>query len=387
MNVDEGQVAAGEVVAGAAAFFDLKDAPPAAIDVAAEGLDAASFQLISCPTCGQNMQQLPGKKQIDHYRRCVVTAFNQTSQDFAPFLESAAAPTHTAPPCFSSVGEWLQHLDLQQYQRLFLSAGHTMRSVPALTEAQLVALGVPTVGARRRMLNAIQVLKRALPQPEEQPQLHAKKRIKTSAQKAAPTATAATASGCAPALHADCLPQQRSITRVTEKAAEQAAAAMFAATAAVAPAPSVPYLANSSIADMVPLFPGSSMRRVRPPFPTALKMSHMPLSARIFPDAVLLCFVALSVYPVMSSAGRVALALELCRRCCRRLRRRGRARAAVSDAGVHLQRQPGFACNSLLFIVHSQPCSLPRASAWLTPAPPSSNPPSLQFCPPLPKQF
>jgi hypothetical protein len=328
MNLDEGP---GEGVAGAAAVFDLNNTPPpVATDAAAEALDDASFQLISCPTCGQNMQQLPGKKQIEHYRRCVVTAFNKTSQDFAPFLGSETITSDAAPPSFSSVGEWLEHLDLQQYQRLFLSAGHTMRSVSALTEAQLVAMGVPTVGARRRMLNAIDVLKSSLPQTAEHPQLPAKKRIKTCVVKAAPIAPDATAAAAfcgAPAHHADSLLQQRSITRVTEKAAEQAAAAILAATPAVAPAPSVPYLANSNMAASVPLFPGSSMRRVRSsaltPTPPLVccnraKTCHTSLGARAYTRAVLLHLIAMSVCLVMSSAGRVACALELCRRSCRR---------------------------------------------------------------------
>lgn len=246
----------------------LRDCDSPSILSSVEATDApddASLQFVSCPTCGQSMQQLPCKKQIDHYRRCVVTAFNQTSQEMAPFLESVAKPVHSPAslPSFSSVGEWLQHLDLQQYQRLFLSAGHTMRSVHTLTEAQLVALGVPTVGARRRMLNAIDVLKRSLPQTVEEPPLQAKKRNKTSAQKATPTPAAAAGPDAAPSSnHAEPLQQLRCIARITEKAAEQTAATMLLAAPPAAPAPLVPYLANSVIPQSVPLFPGSIMRRV-----------------------------------------------------------------------------------------------------------------------------
>jgi hypothetical protein len=232
-----------------------------------EVLDHASIQFVTCPTCGQNMQQLPGKKQIDHYRRCVVTAFNQTSQEMVPILESAVNPVHSTSslPSFSSVGEWLQHLDLQQYHRLFLSAGHTMRSIHTLTEAQLVALGVPTVGARRRMLIAVDVLKRSMPQPVEEPPLQAKKRNKTSAQKATPLPAAATkpAAAAVPSLNQlEQLQQLRSIVRITEKAAEQTAATMLLAAPPAAPAPLVPFLADSVIPHSVPLFPGSIMRRV-----------------------------------------------------------------------------------------------------------------------------
>ena len=103
------------------AFLHPDNAMSAPKDIAPELLDDASFELISCPTCGQNLQQLPGKKQIEHYRRCVVAAFNQSSQDIAPFLastvDSASGPA--AAPSFSSVGEWLRHLDLQQYVSLF----------------------------------------------------------------------------------------------------------------------------------------------------------------------------------------------------------------------------------------------------------------------------
>lgn len=252
----------------------LRDCDSPSILSSVEATDApddATLQFVSCPTCGQNMQQLPCKKQIDHYRRCVVTAFNQTSQEMAPFLESVAKPVHSPAslPSFSSVGEWLRHLDLQQYQRLFLSAGHTMRSVHTLTEAQLVALGVPTVGARRRMLNAIDVLKRSLPQPVEEPPLQAKKRNKTSAQKAAPTPATATkpAAAAVPdaapsSTHAEPLQQLRCIARITEKAAEQTAATMLLAAPPAAPAPLVPFLADSVIPQSVPLFPGSIMRRV-----------------------------------------------------------------------------------------------------------------------------
>ena len=241
----------------------------------AEPLDDAPFELVACPTCGQNMQQFPRKKQIDHYRRCVVSAFNQTSQEMAPFLASTSQSVHSPvpPPSFSSVGEWLQHLDLQQYQRLFLSAGQTMHSIHSLTEAQLVALGVPTVGARRRMLNSIDLLKRHLPAAAEELPPQPKKRNKSSAPKPAPT-TAASAPSAAPSgsnaapssalHHVESLPQLRSIARITEKAAVQSAAAMQAATLPSAPAPCVPFLADSSIADSVPLFPGSIMRRVHP---------------------------------------------------------------------------------------------------------------------------
>jgi hypothetical protein len=171
------------------------------------------------------------------------------------------------------VGEWLQHLDLQQYQRLFLSAGQTMHSIQSLTEAQLVALGVPTVGARRRMLNSIDLLKRHLPAAAEELPPQPKKRNKSSAPKPAPTTAASAPSAVSsisnaapsPALHhVESLPQLRSIARITEKAAVQSAAAMQAVTLPSAPAPCVPFLADSSIADSVPLFPGSIMRRVYP---------------------------------------------------------------------------------------------------------------------------
>jgi hypothetical protein len=207
------------------------------------------------------MQQLPSKKQIEHFRRCVVAAFNETSQDLTPFLSSAAGLSHSPmPPSFSSVGEWLQHLDLQQYQRLFLSAGLTMRDVHALTETQLVALGVPTVGARRRMLNSVDALKRLLPQAKEEPLVQAKKRNKNSAQKPGRSTPAASLG----LQHADELPQAKTVTRITEKAAEQTAAAMLAALPPTAPAPRVTFLADSNIARVVPLFPGSVMRRVIP---------------------------------------------------------------------------------------------------------------------------
>jgi hypothetical protein len=165
------------------------------------------------------------------------------------------------------VGDWLQHLDLPQYQRLFLSAGHTMHSIHTLTEAQLVAMGVPTVGARRRMLNGVEILKRSLPQqPADQQQMQAKKRNKTHKTAPSPAAAAASSSDAAPPPpppHAASLPQQRCIARITEKAAEQAAAAMLTAAPPAAPAPTVPFLAHSSMPDTVPLFPGSIMRRVR----------------------------------------------------------------------------------------------------------------------------
>jgi hypothetical protein len=219
------------------------------------------------------MQQFPGKKQIEHYRRCVVAAFNQTSQEMAPFLASASQSAHSPapPPTFSSVGEWLQHLDLQQYQRLFLAAGQTMHSIHSLTEAELVAIGVPTVGARRRMLNSIDVLKRHLPATAQEPPIQPKKRNKPSVQKPAPTTAASAAiaslaasnvASAAVLNHAESMPQLRSIARITEKAAVQSAAAMQVAMPPSAPSPSVPFLADSVIADTVPLFPGSIMRRV-----------------------------------------------------------------------------------------------------------------------------
>ncbi len=249
---------------------DCEDAPPSSCDIPAETLDDAPLQLVKCPTCSHNLQELPAKKQIEHYRRCVVTAFNQTSQELAPFLGCAVDGDHSSSPSqtFTTVGDWLQHLDLQQYQRLFLSAGHTMRSIHTLTEGQLIAMGVPTVGARRRMLNGIEVLKRSLPQTVTQQPLQAKKRNKT--QKATPTHAAPASSAPHPPptslpLHPPptSLPLLRSIARITEKAAEQTAVAMLTALPPAAPPPTVPFLADCAMPDMVPLFPGSSMRRVR----------------------------------------------------------------------------------------------------------------------------
>lgn len=257
------QACSNEGTSDAALILDCGNAQPASSDGIIESLDDTSLQLISCPTCGHNLQQLPVKKQIEHYRRCVVTAFNQTSQELAPFLGNVADRVQSpAPPLtFASVGDWLQHLDLQQYRRLFLSAGHTMRSVHTLTEGELIAMGIPTVGARRRMLNSIDTLKRSLPPTADQPPLQAKKRIK--APKAVPTsAAAATSDAVAPPIHVASLPQLRTIARITEKAAEQTAAAMISAMPPAAPSPTVPFLADSSMPCTVPLFPGSVMRRV-----------------------------------------------------------------------------------------------------------------------------
>jgi hypothetical protein len=79
-----------------------------------------------------------------------------------------------------------------------------------------------------------------------------------------PAAAAASSSdGALPPTLAACLPQPRCIARITEKAAEQAAAAMLTAAPPAAPAPTVPFLAHSSMPHTVPLFPGSILRRVR----------------------------------------------------------------------------------------------------------------------------
>jgi hypothetical protein len=147
-----------------------------------------------------------------------------------------------------------------------------MQCIHTLTEAQLIAMGVPTVGARRRMLSSIDVLKRSLPAPADDPPLQPKKRNKTSAQNPAPSAAAASAAATAakapnaapppPLIPAEPLPLPRAIARITQKAADQSAAAMLAATPLTAAAPVVPFLADSAIADAVPLFPGSIMRRV-----------------------------------------------------------------------------------------------------------------------------
>jgi hypothetical protein len=121
------------------------------------------------------------------------------------------------------------------------------------------------------MLNSIEVLKRHLPVTAEELPLQPKKRNKNAAQKPAQTtvapksaaASSSTHAAQAPVVnHAESLLHLRSIARITEKAAGQYAAALQVAMPPSAPAPSVPFLADSGIAEAVPLFPGSVMRRV-----------------------------------------------------------------------------------------------------------------------------
>src|SRR3954454_14487439 len=75
------------------------------------------------------------------------------------------APHGRGPEMATDVASWLQQLGLAQYEPAFRDNEVDGDVLPDLTAEDLIAIGVPPVGHRRKLLSAIAVLRAAAPFP------------------------------------------------------------------------------------------------------------------------------------------------------------------------------------------------------------------------------
>jgi hypothetical protein len=76
------------------------------------------------------------------------------------------------PTSASSVGEWLDALNLARYKTALEGSGLDISQLPHITEEKLTAAGVTIVGHRKRMLQAAKVLSTGVPAPVAPPGAH-----------------------------------------------------------------------------------------------------------------------------------------------------------------------------------------------------------------------
>ena len=69
------------------------------------------------------------------------------------------------------IGAWLRGLGLQQYEPAFRANEIDVELLPKLTTEDLIALGVTLVGHRRKLLDAVAVLRAGTMSPDEKSRL------------------------------------------------------------------------------------------------------------------------------------------------------------------------------------------------------------------------